>query len=136
MKTNRRGTIPESSNMQFPNSETIANFKALLKSAMMRARRKGYWFGLSRMERSLYSLALRLQVTLRSIDLIRALVSILRKLKEMGDEGFARLIQGARLAWTYSEVAVAWGNPAARPWRNERNYIIFLGQAFKRNRAP
>jgi len=132
LKTAPRHSIPETKSAQSSDSERIAKIKALLKSAMIRARRKGYWFWLTKPERSLYSLALRLQVKFRSVDLFRALVSILKKLKSMGDERFVRLIEGARLAWTYSEAAVAWGNRAARDWRNERRYIDFLGSLFKR----
>jgi hypothetical protein len=80
-----RETMSQAYRIQSSEDETTINFKALLKSAMMRARRRGYWFGLSKLERSLYSLALRVQVSFKSVRLLKALVSILRKLKEMGD---------------------------------------------------
>jgi len=131
LRTIPRNATIETKPAQSSDSERIAKIKALLRSAMLRARRKGYWFWLTKPERSLYSLALRLQVKFRSVDLLRALVSILKKLKSMGDERFVRLMEGARLAWTYSEAAVAWGNRAARDWRNERGYIGFLGGIFR-----
>ncbi len=94
---------------------------------MTRSKRTGAWFNLKRSERSLYSLALRLNVKLESVSLIRAIVSVLKKLKEYGGRLYNELAEGSRLAWILSSTAVAWGNKEARSWRSERKYIIFLG---------
>jgi hypothetical protein len=80
------------------------------------------------MERSLYSLALRLKVKFESMGLIRAMVSILKKLKQYGDSFYRELLEGTRLAWVFSGAAVSWGNREAVSWRSERKYIVFLGR--------
>lgn len=116
--------VPKSSN-EF-GSETI-KLRRLLISEMTRSKRTGAWFNLKRSERSLYSLALRLNVKLESVSLIRAIVSVLKKLKEYGGRLYNELAEGSRLAWILSSTAVAWGNKEARSWRSERKYIIFLG---------
>jgi len=97
---------------------------------MLLAKRTGHWFRLKRQERGLYSLALSLDVSLKSFDLLRALVSILKKLKEMGDKLYRQIARGTVLAWRFSQAAVEWGNADAQGWRNDRRYILFLGLMF------
>jgi len=101
----------------------------MFKGEMLKAKRRGSWFRLSRTERSFYSLATRLRVRYESYALMRGLVSILKKLKELGDRAYGQLLRGRELAWSFSEAAVRWGNPRAYSWRNDRNYILFLGRA-------
>ena len=93
---------------------------------MIRAKRAGTWFRLPREQRGLYSLAMRLQVRLRSHDLLRALVSVLRDLRQVCDRIGAAFVRAIRLAWSISEAAVGWGNARAREWRNDFGYIRFL----------
>ncbi len=95
---------------------------------MSRSKRNGNWFSLSRSERSLYGLALSLKISFRSFELIRALVSILKKLKQFGDRAYNTLMNGMQLAWVFSEMAVKWGNEMAREWRNDRYYIEYLSK--------
>ena len=93
---------------------------------MTRAKRAGTWFKLPREQRGLYSLAMRLEVRLRSHDLLRALVSVLRNLRQVCDRLGAAIVRAMNLAWSISESAVRWGNPMAREWRNDLGYIRFL----------
>lgn len=81
------------------------------------------------MERGFLGLALRLRVRLDSPALLRALVGVLKKLKEAGGGAYAVFVRGSRLAWAFSSAAVAWGNPEAKAWRNDRDYIGFLGRS-------
>lgn len=94
---------------------------------MLKARRLGHWFRLSRTERAFFSLATRLQVKYESYTLMRAMVAILRKLEALGDSACSRLLKGMLFAWSFSEAAVRWGNNQARSWRNDRKYVLFLG---------
>ena len=87
---------------------------------------------LGRVERGVYSLAVRLDVKLESAMLLRALVGALKKLKEMGDRAYAVLMEGMRLAWAFSEAAASWGNEAAKAWRSDANYALFLGSLLVR----
>lgn len=117
----------------YDNKNTLG-IKALLTSTMIRAKRQGCWFGLSKMERSLYSLALRVKVKFVSISLLRALVSVLRKLREMSDEVYTRLAEGVKLAWGFSAAAVGWGNKEAKAWRSDLKYAKYLGTLFSGGR--
>ncbi len=59
---------------------------------MIRAKRAGTWFGLGKVQRSLYSLAMRLDVKLQSPELLKALVSVLRSLRDRFVVGHAQTI--------------------------------------------
>jgi hypothetical protein len=93
---------------------------------MIRAKRSGTWFRLLRRERKMFELAMRLDVKLQSHDLLRALVSVLKSLRETCDTAGAAFVRGVHLAWAISESAVRWGNEEAREWRNDLNFVRFL----------
>ena len=93
---------------------------------MIRAKRSGIWFRLRRRERGMFELAIRLKVKLQSHDLLRALVAVLKDLRQTCDRAGAAFLRAMRLAWGISETAVGWGNPRAREWRNDLSYIRFL----------
>jgi hypothetical protein len=109
------------------------NLRDHLKTAMLRAKRQGYWFFLDREKRSFYALAIRLNIKFQSLSLIRALVKILKRLKELGNEEHAFFARGIPIAWLYSSFAERCGNPFAHEWRNNRTYIIYLGRFYTGN---
>ena len=102
--------------------------KGLLRRAITSAKRRGSWFSLNGVERGILSLATRLEVKFSSVDLLRAISSVLRKLEEYGDSAYGMLRAGARLALAFSERAVAWGNASAHGWRHDRNYVEYLAR--------
>ncbi|MDG6902917.1 MAG: hypothetical protein JRM80_13290 [Nitrososphaerota archaeon] len=110
-------------------AETYAakKLRQVLTKEIQTSRRSGAWFRIGRMERGFLGLALRLRVRLDSPALLRALVGVLKKLKEAGDGAYARLAHGAKVAWAFSAAAVAWGNQGAKAWRNDLEYARFLG---------
>ena len=93
---------------------------------MIRAKRAGTWFRLGKLQRSLYGLAMRLDVKLQSPELMKALVSVLRSLRERFDGSYRALMKAVDVAWAFSAVAVKGGNEGAREWRHDWNYIRFL----------
>ena len=109
-------------------SETTQSIRRTLASRISRSRRNGSWFRLSKLERGILSLSLHLKVTFESSQLAKALVSVLKRLADLGDAVYAQLIAGTRIAWSFSEAAVSWGNPDALAWRHDRSYALFLGR--------
>jgi hypothetical protein len=101
--------------------------KSHIKQVMIKAKRRGSWFSLDRKEKSILYLSVRLQLRFESLDLLRSLASILKKLVERGETLYAWIQRGTKLAWTFSEFAVSCGNGAAKAWRNDRSYALFLG---------
>jgi hypothetical protein len=106
--------------------------KRLLKRAVTSAKRRGAWFSLDRSERGILSLAIQLEVKFSSIDLLRAIASVLKKLEEHGDTLLSRIQRGYKLAWAFSDAAVSWGNASAKEWRHDRAYVDYLGHVFSR----
>ncbi|MDA4127913.1 MAG: hypothetical protein OK422_00375 [Thaumarchaeota archaeon] len=104
----------------------------MLKRQMLQSIRTRSWFRLTQLERSLYRLAIRLKIRLESLELMRALVSVLKKLRQFGRMSYRDFLTGTKLAWTFSDAAVSWGNDKARPWRYDQNYIRFLGKLYSR----
>ena len=105
-----------------------ARVKSHIKQAMVKAKRGGAWFSLDRKEKSILYLSVRLQLKFESLDLLRSLASILKKLQEQGETFYAWLQRGARLAWAFSGFAVSCGNEGAKAWRNDRAYAFYLGR--------
>jgi hypothetical protein len=101
-----------------------------LASAISKSKRRGTWFSLDRSEKSTVYLAIRLDVKFSSLDLLRALTRILKKLQQRGETAYAWLQRGTMIAWAFSEFAVSTGNESAIAWRNDRSYALFLGRVF------
>ncbi|MDA4127653.1 MAG: hypothetical protein OK452_10725 [Thaumarchaeota archaeon] len=79
----------------------------------------------------MYELAMRLKVRLQSPDLLKALVSVLKGLREKFDVGYRALMRAASIAWAFSDAAVKGGNDKAREWRHDWNYIRFLARGLE-----
>ena len=94
---------------------------------MRKARRSGHWFRLSRTERGFFSLATRLHVEYRSYALMRAMVAVLKKLKEASDGVYSRMMRGVQMAWVFSSSCAQWGNVHAKECRNDLVYARYLG---------
>ncbi len=104
--------------------------KSQIKRLMTVSKRRGAWFSLEKREKSIMYLSLKLDVKFASLDLLRALISIFKKLEQHGETLYARLQRGTKLAWAFSEFAVRCGNLSARSWRNDREYALHLGTLF------
>jgi hypothetical protein len=127
-RTGRRHLLVSGEPTQMEGSEATQSIRTTLASRMAKSKRNGSWFRLSSIERGIISLSLRLKVTFESSELAKALVSVLRKLAELGDAFYGQLVEGTRMAWAFADAAVAWGNLGARAWRQDRNYALFLGR--------
>jgi hypothetical protein len=104
--------------------------KNRLKKAIVTSKRRGAWFSLDKCEKSIVYLAIRLDVKFTSLDLLRSLTSIMKKLEQHGETVYAWMQRGTRLAWAFSEFAVSAGNKSAAAWRNDKSYSLFLGKVF------
>ena len=102
--------------------------RMMLASSMAKAKRNGGWFRLTRLERGLFSLAIQIKAKFESVALVRAVVSILRKLKEFCAPGYEFLLRGTEIARAFSKAAFSWGHAEALSWMNDRDYALFLGR--------
>ena len=101
-----------------------------MKKVLVTSKRRGAWFSLDRKEKSIVYLSLKLDVKFESLELLRSLASILKKLEEHGETLYAWLQRGTKLAWAFSEFAVSCGNKSAMSWRNDRDFVLYLGKIF------
>lgn len=95
----------------------------------LRAIRKGVWFRvLSRVERGLVDLTLKVTDRIRSRTLAEAVFSVVKKLMEALESKVTRLIRqvGRPLALKISRIAQEWGNRSARRWADDQGFIQYL----------
>jgi hypothetical protein len=102
--------------------------RMMIKRRMTVSKRQGTWFRLNVQERSIINLALSLNVSFKSLELLRAIVSIMKRLQQVSNKSFGQLLRGSKIAWAFSEAAVSWGYAAAKSWRSDTTYIAFLGE--------
>jgi hypothetical protein len=101
--------------------------RSVLKRCIVSSRRNGLWFKLTKEQRSLLSLSLSLKIKFESFALLRALVSVIKRLAELGQGIYNAIMKGMRLAWAFSTAATSWGNNSSARWKSDRNYILYLG---------
>jgi hypothetical protein len=114
---------------QTSQSTFTQRIKSHLKKVIVSSKRRGAWFSLDRTEKSIVYLSLKLDVKFESLQLLRSLASIMKKLEQQGETLHAWLMRGTRIAWAFSEFAVSCGNKSARVWRNDMDYALFLGRS-------
>ena len=91
--------------------------------------RRGVWFKvLSRLERGLVDLSLKVVRRIRSKILAMAICSIVKKLlKALQSKLKLQMRQiGAPLAEKISQIAQKWGNKTAREWASDLGFIQYL----------
>lgn len=101
-------------------SELRLRFKAV---------RCGAWFrALSRVDRAVVDLTLRVVDGIRSRRLAAAVLSVVRKLEETVEGGVTRLLKevGFKVALELSLFAQKWNNVHARDWASDASFAKFL----------
>jgi len=125
----KTGHVYESDDLtQTEGNQTTQSVRRALASRMAKSRRNGSWFRLSGLERGILSLSLRLKVTFESAALSKALVSVLKRLADLGDAVYSQLLAGTKLACSFADAAVSWGHQDAGAWRTDRSFALFLGR--------
>jgi len=98
-----------------------------------KALRKGVWFRvLSRIERSIYDLALRTVSTIRSAKLLKVIGAIMDKLKKALEnpiDGLVRTV-GWHLAAKIAHTAYSWGHPEALSWVSDYRFAKYLALCY------
>lgn len=115
------------------NIESYAKLSRLASDELARIRlmaiRRGVWFKvLSRLERGLVDLSLKVVRIISSKILARAICSIMKKLLKALESKFRlqmRLI-GAPLVKKISHIAKKWGNKTAHEWASDLGFIQYL----------
>lgn len=103
--------------------------KAELRLLKLKALRRGVWFkALSRLDRALIDLTIRVADKVRSSRLAEALERVVGKVKNVLRDGFVEAVFkfGLPLARRFSLIAQDWGNPYAESWSSDLSFARFL----------
>lgn len=124
------------------NLENLLNCGVSTREALAKVRLKafrcGVWFkSLSKNERNLLDLVIRVTEKVRSFLLARVLSPILKKLLEaiggiknvIGEVAYRIRTDGFRLAQKLSQIAMGWGNKSASKWPEDiglKQYLTIM----------
>ena len=103
--------------------------RAELLRLKLKAMRSGAWFrGLSRLDRVLVDLTIRVASSVRSFILARNILAVVRKLEGIMESKFVRAVRevGVPLARKLGSIAQEWGNRGAKDWGSDRRFAAFL----------
>ena len=104
----------------------------------VKALRRGLWFRvLSRVERGLIDLAIKVVEKVRSLVLARSLIGIVEKLLNAMESEVKRLMRtvGLPLAQKLGEIAQGWGNKSAPLWAADLGFVQYLA-IVEKNLSP
>jgi hypothetical protein len=110
------------------NASSFLN-KAQLMKLRLKAIRAGVWFrALSRIDRVLVDLTIRVAQTIRSPSLAKCILSVTRKLEGLLESKLARAMKeiGFPLACKLSLFAQKWGNRDAQDWTKDMGFVRYL----------
>lgn len=95
----------------------------------LKARRSGIWFKvLSRLDRGLLDLTIKVADEVRSLRLIKELLVVARKVEDALESRLSQAIceTGFPLARKLGSLAKKWGNPIAESWVSDISFARFL----------
>jgi hypothetical protein len=107
--------------------------RAELFKLRLKAMRSGVWFrGLSRLDRVLVDLTIRVAGRVRSFVLARNILAVVRKLESVMESRFLRAVRevGLPLARKLSSIAQGWGNKTAEDWVSDKGFETYLAAIF------
>jgi hypothetical protein len=114
---------------QFGREQSSFLSKTNLLRLKLKAMRAGVWYrALQRIDRALFDLVLKVDITFRSPSLARSILSITRKLDGFLEGRVCRAIRevGFSLALKVSLFAQQWGNKAASEWAGDLSFARYL----------
>ncbi|MDH7478335.1 MAG: hypothetical protein QHH17_08160 [Candidatus Bathyarchaeota archaeon] len=100
-----------------------------LLSSKLKAKRSGVWFKtLTRLDRALIDLTIKIADRVRSQGLTMALVKVLKKIEEALENKISQTIYrvGLPLARKIGLLAKKFGNPSAESWMRDLSFAKFL----------
>jgi len=120
---------PSSNNSEIDVSRLVGN---ALVEAVRRVRRARKWHLVDPLSKAFIEAYLMMKLTrVRSVQLIKALVKTLKKLKELVLEDRIPVKGGIMQAWKFSMIASGWGHPSAESWRNDKAFILYQAMTLK-----
>jgi hypothetical protein len=102
--------------------------KPQLLKLKRKAMRAGVWFrALRRIDRALVDLTIRVAGTVRSFNLAKNILTVVRKLKDVMENRLLRAVReaGFPVARRLASFAQKWGNGSAKQWGSDVGFARF-----------
>jgi hypothetical protein len=103
--------------------------KTQLLKLKLKAMRSGVWFRvLSRIDRALVDLTIKVTGKVRSFTLARNIFAVVRKLESSMESRFLRAVRivGFPTAGRLGLIAQEWGNHTAKDWKSDVEFARYL----------
>ena len=103
--------------------------RAQLMKLRLKAMRSGVWFrSLSRIDRVLVDLTIKVADTVRSFTLAKNIRAVIGKLESIMESRFLRAVKevGVPIARRLCLIAREWGNTAAKEWESDEGFAKYL----------
>ena len=108
-------------------SITSQKIKEVILKIIRRAKRSGVWGRIGKIERGILCLSSSLQITFKSMKLLRAIVTIMKEINQLLSFKCRNYILGIKTAYRIAEYAAECGYQQAANWTKDKNYIIWWG---------
>jgi hypothetical protein len=108
-------------------SITTQKIKEMILKTITRAKRSGVWGRIGRIERGILSLSSNLRITFKSMEILRAIVTIMKEITQLISFTYRNYMLGIKTASKMAKYAVKGGYQQAENWIKDKNYIIWWG---------
>ncbi len=103
------------------------SLKRVLKKVMIKAKRSGIWWKLTRIEQGILSLSTKLNIKFTSMKLLRSIVHIVKEINEKLSFSYQNYLIGLKAAYNAAKYASEKGYREAKEWVKDKNFIIWWG---------
>ena len=110
-------------------TETVVpqEMRIMILKTIKKAKRLGVWKRIRRIERGILSLSSSLRITFKSVNLLKAIVTILKEIKQLISFTYKNYILGQKTAYKIARYAAENGYQQAAEWAKDINYIVWWG---------
>jgi len=101
--------------------------KNMIKKVVVKAKRTGIWWTLSKVEQGILSLSSKLEVRFKSMKLLRSIIHIVKEVKEKISFTYQNYVRGLKMAYKVAKFVSENGYKQAKEWVKDKNFIIWWG---------
>ena len=101
--------------------------KNMIKKVVVKAKRTGIWWTLSKVEQGILSLSSKLELRFKSMKLLRSIIHIVKEVKEKISFTYQNYVRGLKMAYKVAKFVSENGYKQAKEWVKDKNFIIWWG---------
>ena len=115
-----------------PRLESFEFILEAMHRAVKRVKRARKWHLVDPLSKAFIKACSMMKLTrIKSMQLFKAIIKTVKKLKELVLEDHIPVKAGIRQAWKISMLASSWGHPSAQNWKNDKAFIIYQALTLK-----